>query len=528
MQRSISTLNRRWSLPGAFCLALAAAIAAGSASHVLAQEGDPLPGARARALTVEYIKNEQPQFYVRVEVDRPDRTYRVGDVLHATVRSERAGYLYLLYVDATGNCACVYPNSYQTQNQIPAGQPIVVPDPAAPFRFRVSQPAGEELLKAIVSSEPLAELQLKELTKGFATPISAGQIAAVSKELNQKAIQVEAKDAVDAGWAEHEVKLLTVADGGPVAAAGTPATGGPAVAAGSPGIVVGPVSGPGPGNPTAVAGGGLPGKPQRVGLFVGVSDFRDPNIRDLSSAHRDAQVLGGVMKQSCGLDDVRVLVNEQATLQNVARGIRDWLPQTTRPGDTVFIYWSGHGGRCADVANGDEKDGYDEYLVPHDGSLDHVATTMLLDDTFGAWLQGLDGRKLVVILDTCHSGGQSVAEKSLSKGLPIDLPMKAAAPFDFFDGELARTKDIGQRETAVLASSQAAQVSFERRERDLSIMTFCLVELLRSSNGPVSLQDAYRMLQQSVPAYVERAFPGSTQTPILVDYTTPPLYLRVQ
>ena len=87
---------------------------------------------------------------------------------------------------------------------------------------------------------------------------------------------------------------------------------------------------------------------------------------------------------------------------------------------------------------------------------------------------------------------------------------------------------VGQRETAVLASSQAAQVSFERRERDLSIMTFCLVELLRSSNGPVSLQDAYRMLQQSVPAYVERAFPGSTQTPILVDYTTPPLYLRVQ
>lgn len=151
MQRSISKLNRRWSLPGAFCLALAALIAAGSQSRVFAQAGEPLPG--ARALAVEYIKNEQPQFFVRVEVDRPDRTYRVGDVLHATVRSERAGYLYLLYVDATGNCACVYPNSYQTHNQIPAGQPIVVPDPAAPFRFRVSQPAGEELLKAIVSSD---------------------------------------------------------------------------------------------------------------------------------------------------------------------------------------------------------------------------------------------------------------------------------------------------------------------------------------------------------------------------------------
>src|SRR5207248_1192572 len=110
----------------------------------------------------------------------------------------------------------------------------------------------------------------------------------------------------------------------------------------------------------------------------------------------------------CKLDQVRVLLNEQATLKAIEEAIRIYLPQATSAGDTVFLYWSGHGGRISNVDH-TEPDGFDEYLVPYDGRLgstDEVRGTMLMDKTFGRWVQELDGRKLIVILDACHSGGQ--------------------------------------------------------------------------------------------------------------------------
>jgi uncharacterized caspase-like protein len=265
-----------------------------------------------------------------------------------------------------------------------------------------------------------------------------------------------------------------------------------------------------------------------VGVFIGISDFLDPGIRDLKVGEKDALAMADVMKGTCRLDEAWTLVGPQATLKNIENAIRTQLTAATRPGDVVVVYWSGHGARCADD-NGDERDGFDEYLVPYDGRWADEATirrTMLLDDTFGRWMQDLDGRKLMIILDTCHSGGQTAMEKSLAKGLGTPAPVAGDVQFDFLDGEMERAKDIGQRETALLASSTATQVSFERREGDLSTMTYFLVAQLSANPGAVTLDMAYQNLKREVAAYVERTFPGTTQTPVLVNNMTPPFYLR--
>ena len=41
------------------------------------------------------------------------------------------------------------------------------------------------------------------------------------------------------------------------------------------------------------------------------------------------------------------------------------ITQYSRTGDSVFIHYSGHGGRVRDTS-GDEADGYDETLIPVD------------------------------------------------------------------------------------------------------------------------------------------------------------------
>lgn len=57
-------------------------------------------------------------------------------------------------------------------------------------------------------------------------------------------------------------------------------------------------------------------------------------------------------------------------------------------------------------------------------------------------------------------------------------------------------------------------------------MTFFFVAQLRHGRGQISLPEMWEGLKGKVAAYVEQNFPGSTQTPVLIDYTTPPLYLR--
>jgi hypothetical protein len=42
----------------------------------------------------------------------------------------------------------------------------------------------------------------------------------------------------------------------------------------------------------------------------------------------------------------------------------------------------------------------------------------------------------------------------------------------------------------------------------------------------VTLTQAFEYVKVQVPAYVEKTYPGTTQTPVLVDQTTRPLYLR--
>ena len=59
---------------------------------------------------------------------------RLPSNVTATVRSERAGYLYLFNVDVDGEVTCLFPNKSQSNNKIEANIDVVVPDPNKPER----------------------------------------------------------------------------------------------------------------------------------------------------------------------------------------------------------------------------------------------------------------------------------------------------------------------------------------------------------------------------------------------------------
>jgi metacaspase-1 len=89
-----------------------------------------------------------------VTLTAQNTTLKMGrDFLNLTVRSARAGYLYLLHVGPDNQKVHVlYPNQFDRDNRIEAGQDVVLP--RAGWGIKATGPAGQHRIVAIVSDKP--------------------------------------------------------------------------------------------------------------------------------------------------------------------------------------------------------------------------------------------------------------------------------------------------------------------------------------------------------------------------------------
>lgn len=81
-------------------------------------------------------------------------------------------------------------------------------------------------------------------------------------------------------------------------------------------------------------------------VVVGISDYQDEEIPDLSYADKDAEAFAFFLQSQAGgsldEDHLKVLLNEEATLAKFAMHL-DWLWEVIKENDRVIIYFSGHG-----------------------------------------------------------------------------------------------------------------------------------------------------------------------------------------
>ena len=142
-------------------------------------------------------------------------------------------------------------------------------------------------------------------------------------------------------------------------------------------------------------------------LLVGIGEYPHlPAALQLPGPANDVRAMRGLLVGEWGFapDDVRTLVDAEATKAGILDALEGWLPAVTQAGDRVVIYYSGHGSRVRDVS-GDERDGMDETFVPSDHDPRAAREgSMLLDDEVAEALERLAGRQVVFIADSCHSG----------------------------------------------------------------------------------------------------------------------------
>jgi len=142
---------------------------------------------------------------------------------------------------------------------------------------------------------------------------------------------------------------------------------------------------------------------QKLAVLIGINYVGQQG--ELRGCHNDVIMMRKyIEEQGFSPSNTRVLMDdgehESPTLANILAAFA-WITDNAKPGDALFVHYSGHGGSVAD-SNGDERDGKDETLIP----VDFRTAGQLSDDLILAnlVLEVPRNAVLTVVIDACHSG----------------------------------------------------------------------------------------------------------------------------
>ena len=421
----------------------------------------PLPGAG--------LVNPRPPFLAAIKVNHADHAYADGDHLSLTFAAEQESFLYLLYHQADGRTILLFPNSAETRNGVPAHQGVKIPPPNQAFGMHIRAPFGTEVVQVLASHGRLAELDALLAAPATRPLVSPQVLERLARALRSGQV----------AWAEHHVPIRTVA------AKESRQT------------------------------------RQRVGLFIGVGKYDHPEIAEEHEELRhSAEVIHEAMLAHGKLDPklTRLVTDKAATRAQLEDLFLHWLPQISQPGDKVFIYYSGHAG-IFQSARGAWKEGavmlgpVDLDPGPADATQEvfeaRVRETGISSETLGRWLEELADRRVVLILDTCHSG--AVLQSKRVAGL--------------FANKTKQLKELGQMNLVVLTScARDEQSLFHGTPNKTMWFTYFLSESLEKLPAPLTIDAAHRYALDGMKRVVEQ-MRESSQEPQLSDSALLPVYL---
>ncbi len=176
-------------------------------------------------------------------------------------------------------------------------------------------------------------------------------------------------------------------------------------------------------------------EPARHALLIGINEYTSPAILDLRGAVNDVTMVRRILLTRFGVaeQDIVMLTDEQATREHILAAL-DELAGRVGEDDFVYIHYSGHGSQVRD-ANGDEEDGWDETILPHDAREEGVPD--IIDDEFESAFARLRTRNAFIVFDSCHSG---TVTRSPTPVRPRFAPPDERA--DLYRRFAARTREV--------------------------------------------------------------------------------------
>ncbi len=233
-------------------------------------------------------------------------------------------------------------------------------------------------------------------------------------------------------------------------------------------------------------------------LVFGIEKYRS-QLPKADFASHDAKIVAKYLTKVLGYPEENVVlrVNDNATRTDIQKYVETWLPNHVAKGDSVFIYYSGHGAPNAKTG--------DAYLVPYDGDPAFIGDTGYPLKRLYESLGKLPTKDAVVVLDSCFSGagGRSVIAPGMRPMvLSVENPILASGKI------------------AVLAASSGEQVSSTYKQKGHGLLTYFFLKGLQGEadqdhDGVVQLQELFEYLKPQVTSVARRDF-NNEQTPQLV------------
>ena len=238
-------------------------------------------------------------------------------------------------------------------------------------------------------------------------------------------------------------------------------------------------------------------------IVIGIANYR--NVPALPVAVlNDARDVAAVLSSNayCGFDsaNVHLLLDGDATLGRI-RSVLANLAATSCPDDTVVVFFSGHGARLGDATDPESV------LLPVECDGKTLRTTSLSETELSSALQGFVARRLLVLIDACHSGGAGSFKSRQGSTLPA---------YGFSEKSLDRLAQGTGR--VLIASSRASEESLVLPNARNSVFTSHLLAALRggahtSGDGVVRVFEIFnyvaQMVNREVPGHQHPVFKAS-------------------
>ncbi len=242
-------------------------------------------------------------------------------------------------------------------------------------------------------------------------------------------------------------------------------------------------------------------------IIVGVDQYLDPDIKNLSYARADAEAFGKLIEAHIHPSEyrVRLLLDEDATKRNLMKVIGDDLPRLAQKADDVILlYFACHGspetGSCMERTS--------RYLILHDTEFENIYSTGIdLERDLPRWFNRIHNPKLIILfIDACFSGragGRTFEGPYLSH---VRANFRGTSPISL------KSLDLGEGRLMVVACDDD-QIAYENRELGHGVFTYFLIEGLRrsdSNKNVISIHTLYEKVAEAV-----RDFTNGRQVPVI-------------
>ena len=241
-------------------------------------------------------------------------------------------------------------------------------------------------------------------------------------------------------------------------------------------------------------------------LLIGIQTYAQfgDGWWDLDGPANDIALVRGILVDRLGFApaNITVLQDRAATRAAIKQAFAD-LARKSRPGDRVYIHYSGHGS-SVDDRNGDEGTRRkDSTLIPVDAW--GKGPPQILDDEIAVWLDRLLEKTpdVVFVVDACHSGTITRGLESL-KVRGVSIPdSRDYAWSDSLREAVAnsRQRDLGRTRFVRASACRDDEEAHEYLGPDgkaYGLFTWAWCEALARAGNDASVADLFRVVEARI------------------------------